>query len=78
MSKIIKLSEQKDLKHLIPVHVNVMRCDKYFWNWSTKHLAWIRGKKIPADLNKAYKNPSPKGCYKLRKNKNKNTSLLQQ
>lgn len=55
---LIKFSEEKDkgiINNLIPVHINKMRCEKYFWDWSTDYKDWIRGGEIPSKLNEAYK-----------------------
>lgn len=49
MSELIKFSEEKDkgnIKNLIPVHINKMRCENYFWHWSSNHGDWIRTVKI--------------------------------
>lgn len=46
---LIKFSEEKDkgsVKHLTPVHTNKMKCDKYYWHWSSDYGDWIRGDKI--------------------------------
>ena len=37
---------KEDGEHLIPVHINKCRCDKYYWDWSSDHGKWIRGKAI--------------------------------
>ena len=60
MSKLIKFSEEKDkgnIKNLIPVHINQMRCEKHFWHWSNNHHDWIRTEEISEGLKKAYKTP---------------------
>ena len=66
MNKLIKLSEQKEIKEtdLIMVHINKARCKNYFWNWSSNHGDWVRTEKIPEELKKAYKNPLLKSNYK--------------
>jgi hypothetical protein len=49
MGKLIKFSEEKNkgnIIHLIPVHMNRMKCKNYFWDWSNEHGDWIRGEKI--------------------------------
>jgi hypothetical protein len=66
MSKLIKFSEEKDkgnivnLINLIPVHINKMRCQNYFWHWSSNHGDWIRTEKISVQLKRGYKNPNAK------------------
>lgn len=63
---IIKFSEEKKkgkLNNLIPVHINLMRCNSFFWNWSKENNDWIRGNKIPQNLKKMYKNPLLKSNY---------------
>lgn len=67
MSKLIKFSEEKDkgnIVNLIPVHINKMRCENYFWHWSSNHGDWIRTKKISEELKKAYNNPMLRSNYK--------------
>jgi len=57
---ITLFSEEKatgKMKNLIPVHINKMRCEKYFWNWDTKLGDWVRGQIIPPTLAKMYNNP---------------------
>ena len=56
-NKLIKFSKQNKVKNLIPVHINKCRCDDYYWDWSSEHNDWIRGKKIPELLKRMYKNP---------------------
>ena len=67
MSELIKFSEEKDkgnIENLIPVHINKMRCENYFWHWSNNHGDWIRTDKISEKLKRAYKNPMLKSSYK--------------
>ena len=67
MSKLITFSEEKDkgnIVNLIPVHINKMRCEDYFWDWSSNHGDWIRTEKISEKLKRAYKNPMLKSSYK--------------
>ena len=63
---LIKFSEEKakgNVQNLIPVHINKMRCENYFWNWSSDNGDWIRADKIPEKLKNGYNNPLPKGIY---------------
>tara|TARA_B100001167_G_scaffold191010_1_gene159719 strand:+ start:12972 stop:13172 length:201 start_codon:yes stop_codon:yes gene_type:complete len=65
--KLVTFTEEKNkgkIINLIPVHINKMRCENYFWHWSSNHGDWIRTEKIPEDLKKAYKNPLLKSNYK--------------
>jgi len=48
------LLAQKDTEHLIPVHINVARCSKYYWNYSEKLKSWVRGEEIPEKMNRLY------------------------
>lgn len=67
MSELIKYQDEKNkgnVKHLIPVHINKVRCDKYFWNWSNEHKDWIRGQLIPENLKTKYQTPQTKSNYK--------------
>ena len=53
MSKLVKFSEEKDkgnIENLIPVHINKMRCENYFWGWSSNHGDWVRTNKISEKL----------------------------
>lgn len=63
---IVKFSEEKtkgNLQNLIPVHINKMRCDNYFWDWSIDYYDWIRGEEIPENLKRMYKTPVVKTTY---------------
>lgn len=63
---LVKYSEELkkgNIGNLIPVHINKMRCDNYFWNWSTVYCDWIRGGEIPEKLKRMYKNPVVKTTY---------------
>jgi len=65
--KLLKFSEENDkgnIENLIPVHINKMRCEKYFWHWSSNHGDWIRTEKIPEELKRAYENPMLISRYK--------------
>ena len=55
--------EQGLVKDLIPVHINKCRCENYFWDWSSGIEDWVRGEKIPEQLNKMYRNPKEKSDY---------------
>jgi len=67
MKKVIKffdIEKQGNVKDLIPVHINIMRDDNYYWYWSDKYKDWIRRNKISEKLKRLYKIPVIKGCYK--------------
>ena len=63
-NKNILFQNQSRVTNLIPVHINKMRCDEYFWNWSSNLKDWVRGEKIPNHLKTAYKTPITKNIYK--------------
>lgn len=51
------------VNELIPVHINKCRCENYFWDWSSDIGDWVRGKKIPESMKRAYKTPIVKSNY---------------
>ncbi|MFP4047199.1 MAG: hypothetical protein ACLFT4_05505 [Bacteroidales bacterium] len=59
-----KIINDGNANYLIPVHINRSRDDKYFYDWSFDNKEWIRGNKIPKNIKKAYKNPTPGNHYK--------------
>jgi len=60
--KIITSNMESD--HLIPVHINKARDDKYFYGWSSDAKRWIRENQIPENLKMAYEKPAPNSNYK--------------
>ena len=50
-------------QNCLPIHINKMRCENYFWHWSSSHKDWIRTEIIPEELKRAYKNPLIKSNY---------------
>lgn len=42
---------------LKPVHINKCRDDTHYWDWSSDIGDWVRGKKIPQNLQRMYKYP---------------------
>lgn len=64
---MIKYSEEKDkgnVLSLIPVHINKMKCDNYFWNWNSNQKDWVRGEKLTEHYKKLSKSPLVKSNYK--------------
>lgn len=49
--------------NLIPVHINKMRDETYFWDWNKTLGDWVRGEEIPELLKRAYKTPVSKSNY---------------
>ena len=43
--------------HLTPVHINKMRCDKFYWDWSSDLGDWVQGKEVPEKLKRMYDTP---------------------
>lgn len=64
---MILFSEEKDkgnIKNLIPVHINICRCDNYYWNWKKEIGDWVRGDEIPEQMKRMYnKSPQTKPVY---------------
>ena len=58
------ITSDMDSDHLIPVHLNATRDDKYFYGWSSDAKGWIRIKEIPESLKIAYEKPVPNSNYK--------------
>jgi hypothetical protein len=49
--------EKGNLSSLIPVHINKMCCDNYFWSWDEVLKDWVRGEETPENLKRGYVNP---------------------
>ena len=66
-NKLIKYTDEignGKVINLIPVHINKMRCENFFWHWSSNYGDWIRTEEISEELKKAYKTPMLKSNYK--------------
>lgn len=61
------MTKENFLKELtddfVPVHINYVRNETHFWNWSSDLKGWVRGREIPYKLKRDYKNPLAGDIY---------------
>lgn len=65
--KLVTFTEEKNkgnVKNLIPVHINIMRCENYFWNWIAAYGDWIRGEALTEQYKRSINNPLVGSSYK--------------
>ncbi len=54
----LTISKKDDYKHnLIPVHINMVKNEDYFYSWNSNNNCWMRGDKISEHYKRMSKNP---------------------
>jgi len=67
---LYNIEKQKgNIRPLIPIHINVCRCDNYFWVWNKNYNDFVRDSEIPELNKKQYKSPKPYTNFGLKKPK---------